>query len=110
MNAPSFSRTTLRMFGGVIVWAAHFAFVYGFAALACARGFAELRLLGIGVTVWAIATASVLAAAAMVVLAAPALRARRRSFEGWVTASVSALALLAVAWESLAALGLPSCA
>ena len=31
----------LRMALGVMVWAAHFAVVYGFTALACARGFAS---------------------------------------------------------------------
>ena len=35
-----FVATTLRMTAGIIVWAVHFAAIYGYAALACARGFA----------------------------------------------------------------------
>ena len=42
---------------GVVVWAVHFAMIYGSTALACARGFARRAWLGVGVVAWAIGAA-----------------------------------------------------
>src|SRR3546814_15575902 len=57
---------------GLLIWAAHFLLIYGFAALACARGFADVRLLGAGVVpliVGAATAVAILAVAAMLLLA-----------------------------------------
>src|SRR3546814_6226724 len=57
---------------GRLIWAAHFLLIYGFAALACARGFADVRLLGAGVVpliVGAATAVAILAVAAMLLLA-----------------------------------------
>lgn len=105
----AFSTTTLRMFSGVIIWAVHFTAIYGFTALACARGFASLAWLGIGIVPWAIGGATFVAATAMLVILVPALRGARDSFENWMTAGVAALALVAILWETLPVMMVPVC-
>ncbi|MET0533945.1 MAG: hypothetical protein ABW171_06940 [Steroidobacter sp.] len=42
-----FAATTFLLAGGLLVWVADFAFVYIFAAVACARGFASVDILGL---------------------------------------------------------------
>src|SRR3546814_2141641 len=90
---------------GRLIWAAHFLLIYGFAALACARGFADVRLLGAGVVpliVGAATAVAILAAAAMLLLALlgpgkedTAARGGPR-FLRWMTALVSGLSLVAI--------------
>jgi hypothetical protein len=42
-----FTATAFLVAGGLVVWIADFVVVYVFAALACARGFADASLLGL---------------------------------------------------------------
>lgn len=91
----------LRMSSGAIVWAMHFAAIYGITALACARGLPA-------VVPWAIGTATVLAFAAAVAITA--LGARAAGFTGWMTAAISGLALIAMAWEAIPVFVVPACA
>jgi hypothetical protein len=105
-----FTRTTLRMFSGVIIWAAHFTVIYAVAALACARGFAETQWLGASLIAWAIGAATLVAIAAILLMVVPALRSARESFESWMTAAVGALALLAVVFETVPVVMVPACA
>jgi hypothetical protein len=85
---------------GPLVWALHFAALYGFAALACARGFAHA-------VPWIVATATLVAAALAGVLV---LRhAKRGDFIDWLTAALAAFALLAIAWQALPAFVVPVC-
>lgn len=85
---------------GAIVWAAHFAALYGVTALACARGFPNL-------VPWTVVIAGGAAAALLVLV----LRtAHTDDFVGWTTAAIAVAALLAVAWESAAGLLVPACA
>jgi hypothetical protein len=89
----------LRISAGVIVWALHFALVYGFTGLACARG------LGAAVP-WVVAAVTALAAALAVLLVLKNLHAE---FIQWMTAAVAAAALVAILWEGLAGLLVPTC-
>jgi hypothetical protein len=98
----TFARAGWLISGGALCWALHFAAVYGFTGLACARGMA-------GAVPLAIAGFTLVAASAAAVILALALR-RRDSFEHWLAAAVAALALLAIAWEALPALLVPACA
>jgi 1,4-dihydroxy-2-naphthoate octaprenyltransferase len=84
--------TALRMSSGVMVWAAHFAVVYGFTALACARGFG-------GASAWVVGAATLLAASAALAIIA---NNREREFTRWISAAVAAAALVAIVWEGLA--------
>jgi hypothetical protein len=110
MTTMPFARATTRMFGGVIIWAAHFTVIYGFTALACARAFASAAWLGLSVVQWAVGAATLLAALATVALIVPAVRAARPGFENWLSASVSGLALIAIVWEGMPAVIVPACA
>lgn len=82
-----------RMAGGVMVWALHFGAIYGFTALACARGFP-------GAVPWFAGAASLLAATALGLLIARNVP-RRAGFESWMTASIAALALVGVVFETV---------
>jgi hypothetical protein len=90
----------LRISLGVVLWALHFTLVYGFTALACARGFGASAP-------WFVLAATVVAAAAAIAIIATHLSAE---FTRWMTASVAGLALLAIVWEGLSPLWAPPCA
>jgi hypothetical protein len=89
----------LRISAGVIVWVLHFALIYGFTGLACARG------LGAAVP-WVVAAATAIAAALAVLLVLKHLQAE---FTQWMTAAVAGAALVAILWEGLAGLLVPTC-
>ena len=102
--------TALRICSGIIVWAVHFAVIYGYAALACALGLGELRLPGATVALVVIA-ATVIALAATLAIVVLAMRAKTSAFEHWMTAGVAALAAVAILWEGLLPVFmLPACA
>jgi hypothetical protein len=81
------------MSSGVIVWALHFAAVYGFTALACARGFGGTAPAVVGV-------ATVIAAVLAIVIIVKNLNGE---FSRWISAAVAGAALLAILWEGLSA-------
>ena len=100
--------------GGLLIWAAAFLFNYVFAAIACARGFADVQWLGIGLATLVPTSVNLIAIAG---LALVAMRARRAGLASSPTGrgthdSVSAdiacivclLALIAIAWNALAPL------
>ncbi|MBA3326158.1 MAG: hypothetical protein H0T41_13115 [Rhodobacteraceae bacterium] len=109
----------LLLLGGLLVWGAHFLLIYVFAALACARAFADARLFGVGVV-----PATILAATVAALLAVAWLRRRARLEEGRAIAADrrtprfmrrlgAALAFYSVAailLQVLPALMLPVCA
>ena len=108
-TAP-FTRTALRIWSGAIVWALHFTVIYAFAALACARGYADVRLFGPNLVTWSVLGATIIGLVVAVAIARRALRGGVESFERWMTAAVAGLAALAIVWEGLAAsFILPSC-
>jgi hypothetical protein len=98
----SFVRAGLLMSAGVLCWAVHFAAIYGFAGVACARGYAQA-------VPWAVLAITVVAGVGTVVVMRVALR-RRESFEHWLAAALAGAALVAILWEALTALLVPACA
>ena len=90
------------MASGVLVWALHFAALYGFTALACARGFG-------GAVPWFGGFAALVALAAMLVIVARNLP-RRAEFEGWMSVSIAGLAFVGVAYGTVSAYLVRSCA
>jgi hypothetical protein len=91
MNAdPAFWPAALRMSSGVIVWALHFTLIYGYTALACARGF--------GGTSWFVGAATVLAA---LLALAIFLANLSREFTRWLSAALAAAALVGIVFEGL---------
>jgi len=85
---------------GMVVWALHFTLIYGFTALACARGFGTAAP-------WVVGAATLVAAALAVALVLTNLY---REFTRWMTAAVAAAALLAILWEGLPAVMVQACA
>ena len=94
----SFARTVLRMSSPVIVWALHFAVVYGFTALACARGFAHAAS-------WTVTVATGIAALLVVLIL---VKNFDREFTRWMSAALAGAALLAILWEGLTAFLVPN--
>jgi hypothetical protein len=103
---------------GLIAWAVQFTVIYGVTAVACARGYAGVTLLGLGVVPLTIVATTVLAFAATGVVLAWGLRERRRAdadthptdrFLTSATLLVSGLSLVTIAWHGLPALLVPVC-
>ena len=88
----------------VVIWAAHFIFVYGFTGIACARRL-EATL------PWVIGASSFLALGVLVLVAAPSIRRVLRSprFPDYLGAGLGGLAAIAVVWETSALIGIRSC-
>ncbi|HEX7054321.1 MAG TPA: hypothetical protein VF211_10375 [Burkholderiales bacterium] len=97
-----FAAAALRLSAPVLVWALHFAAVYGFTGLACARGWASA-------VPGAVGAASVIAAAAALAIVAAGWR-RRAELESWLSAALGGFALVAIAYEALGAWIVPACA
>ena len=91
----------LRIAHGPLLWALHFTLVYGFTALACARGFANT-------VPSAVAAATLVAGvlAAVVILR----NAKGNDFIDWLAAALGGFALLAIVWEAIPAFMVPACA
>lgn len=98
----SFVRASLRLFAGVIVWALHFAVIYGFTGLACARGMAAA-------VPWAIGAATVAAGAACLLIVGREMD-NRQSFTASISAGLAGFALVAIVWEALPVLMVRPCA
>ncbi len=97
-----FAVTSLRISAGIIVWALHFATIYGVTALACARGFA-------GSLPVAIAVATLVAVIGAAAILVSGWR-RRSDFAHWLSASIAGFALLAIVFEAMPAWLVPTCA
>ncbi len=89
------------MAAGMAVWALHFAAIYGFTGLACARQW-ETQV------PWVVGAVTVIGAAAAIATGLKGWR-ERTAFTGWMTASTAAIALIAILWEGLSVLGVPPC-
>jgi hypothetical protein len=111
-----FTPTTFFVWGGLLIWAADFLFVYVFAAVACARRFADAEIAGLRLVPVATSLASIAASIATLVLI---LRAVRRAHGGdyvdessrfiqFLAIALGALALVAIAWTALPPLMLRS--
>lgn len=88
----------------VVVWAAHFALIYGSTALACAQQAGRL-------VPWIVGVATALALAALGAIAIPAARRAARSpqLAHALPAGLGALAALAVLWEASSLFGVSAC-
>lgn len=67
MTAVAEQRLTSKaflLFGGLLIWAAHFMLVYSVNAVVCARGLQDLRVLGAGLIPFTVAIATLVALAA----------------------------------------------
>jgi hypothetical protein len=94
-------REALWIPSGSVVWALHFAALYGFTALACARGFA-------GAVPWVAGGATLAALGALTLIAWRHL-GRRGEFNAWLTLAVAGLALVAVLYETVPLFIVPIC-
>lgn len=92
----------LLMSSGAIVWALHFTALYGFTALACARGFPAA-------VPWFAGIASAVAAAAMLAIVARNF-GRREAFERWLAGAIAAFALVGIAYATVPVYVVRTCA
>jgi hypothetical protein len=92
--------SALRLSAGPLLWLAHFSALYGFNAIACARGFA-------GAVPWVVAGATLVLALAAGFLV---LRKPKDEFVDWLTSALAALSLLAILWQALPTLMVSPCA
>jgi hypothetical protein len=113
MTAATFNRALLRMFGGPLVWAAHFLFIYGFTGIACARRNRPVEWLGVDIVAWAVSGATLIALATiLVLLARTSYRGKPcdcSSFIHWMTLALGGISLLAIGWETVPVLLVPAC-
>jgi hypothetical protein len=93
---------SLRVSMGIVVWAAHFAAIYGFTALGCARGFEHLvpRM---------VVGASIVAGALLLATMARGWIGRAH-VEHWLSGAIAAFAFVAVVFETIPAWAVPTCA
>ena len=106
---PSFARTAGLTLAGLLIWAAHLTFVYGFTGLACARPTWGLSGDGPDATEAAVAAATLAAALAIFATIVVARRAAD-AFSRWLSISISLLALVAVGWAGMTVVIVPACA
>ena len=120
MRAAHFTSTFLYLLGGLIFWGVRFLSVYSFTAIACSRGWQGNQFAGIGAVqlgVSLITIPGVLGGVAILVVAMSRLRTRpageaeenSRSIH-YIAATVAALAILAMLWETLPVYMIPVCA
>lgn len=113
MRASSFTHNFLLLFAGPLIWAVHFVVIYGFIGIVCARPPASAGWLGIGIPVWGITAASLIAIAALMIIY---LTVKPRDtlrdnhiFIRWMSLTLSLLSMIAIIWETLAAFLVPVC-
>ena len=111
-RASPFTHDFLLLFAGPVVWAVHFLVLYGITGLLCARPAQREALLGVDLAAWGLVVLAVIACAAIV--GALMLRPRDPAApHGRIIRSLSRglglLALVAIAWETLALLLVPFC-
>jgi hypothetical protein len=120
MRDQGFIGRMVFMTGGLLAWAVHFAFVYGFTAVACAKRITAANVLGIGVIPFVIGAATLLAwaAAGAVLWGALSRTVPSRSprygevtehFLHYTAAVIAVLSLVAIAWNALPVLVVVPC-
>ena len=113
-DASPFARTAFRLSAGILVWTVHFAVIYGYTGLACARRYTDAGAAWIAAVPWVIAIAGVLALAAMALVIVPVVRSLRShesaQFADWMGAGLAGLAAIGVVFESVPVVMLPVCA
>jgi hypothetical protein len=110
-HRESFVAATFRMSAGIVVWAAHFAVIYGYAGLACARRFGDAGETWVALVPWVIGVSTAVGAVLALALMAPLTRERAHSdFAAWMGAWLAAFALAAILLEAGSLLWVPACA
>ncbi|HYC48635.1 MAG TPA: hypothetical protein VED01_24430 [Burkholderiales bacterium] len=106
-----FAAAALRISAGIMVWALHFAAIYGYTGLACARRFLDDGQAWVAAIPWVIGISSLIAAAALMPFIARLPRTHRADggFIESSSAGLAALALVAVIFEGVTFLWLPPC-
>lgn len=113
MRLSTFTHDILLLFAGPIVWVVHFIGIYALTGIVCARPGSAARWLGLGWESWAIVAASLAATAVLVAcffLRSRSEDAHNRAFLHWTATALAALAVLAIAWETLSVFLVPACA
>jgi hypothetical protein len=121
MVSALFTPTFIYINAGLIIWAVRFLAAYVFTALACARGWSDATIAGIGAVPAVVGLFTLLAAIGCVAILARAAAHLRSSvspdpaaenarFIHYVAGSIAALGLLAVIWETLPIFMIPICA
>lgn len=112
-----FTSTTFLLAGALILWLADFTFVYAFAAVACARGFADVQMLGLPLVPVVTTVATLGAGVATVWLLRRGYRTQQTialdehtRFIGFVTLATSVIALVALLMLILPPLMVRTCA
>ncbi len=112
-SASSFTHNFLLLFSGPLIWAVHFVAIYGFIGIVCARPPADAEWLGIGVALWGVCGASLLAVVAMAAICMwikPRDTVRdNQVFIRWMSITLCLLSAAAIGWETLAAFMVPVC-
>lgn len=111
-----FTSTTFLILGGLLVWMADFVLVYVFAALACARGFADVSWFGIPIVVSMTVLMSLIAGAVTVLLIRRGYRLQNEvgtdessRFIGFVALAGGGIALIALVMLVIPALVVSAC-
>ncbi len=110
-RSREFWPVALTLTSGFLVWAAHFAMIYGLTALACARGFNDAKLLGLEVVPLGVgaATLAALLMVVWVIMSCIRWRGPRREdaltrFLRYTTILIGGFAILAIVWDGLPAI------
>jgi hypothetical protein len=115
-----FAGELANLVAGLLIWAGHFAVVYGVHAVACARGLSERTLFGFGAVPFIVTVATVLALLGSLVVLAVALRDLRtlrgrgdasdsQRFLTYTSATIASFSILAIVWVALPAAIVPPC-
>lgn len=104
---------------GLLIWGAHFGTLYAIHAVACERGLADARLLGLPFVPALASAATIAALLALALLARPALARlgipeldggeEEPRFRLWLALTASAAAGLAILFQTVPALVLAAC-
>jgi hypothetical protein len=120
MDRQNFLGTMLFMVGGLVIWGAHFTFLYAFNTLACARSFADAEVFGFGAVPFAVGLATLIAfvGAGAVLVSALASDASGRPAPGaantdrflnYAAAAIAIISLVAILWNGFPAALVPPC-
>jgi len=115
-----FAGELANLVAGLLIWAGHFAVVYGVHAVACARGLHERTLFGFGMVPFVITVATVLALLGSLTVLAIALRDLRtlrshddatdsQRFLTYTSATIASFSILAIVWVAVPAAIVPPC-
>lgn len=120
MSARTFTAQLVFAMAGFLIWFAHFNLVYAVNAVACARGFAATRVLGVGIVPLAVLLATAVALAALGLVWRRARVPRRATSADsasepsarllrYLAAAGAAAGLVAVIWQTVPALMVAPC-